>query len=75
MGGEDFSDRDGTRTRVLPLDKRALSPLSYTANAADVWLSGEELNLRPPLYQSGALNQLSYRTLAPRAGLEPAPPP
>ncbi len=38
-------------------------------------LSGEELNLRPPLYQSGALDQLSYRTIAPRAGLEPAPPP
>ena len=40
-----------------------------------LWLSGEELNLRPPPYQSGALNQLSYRTAAPRAGLEPASPP
>ena len=69
------SDRDGIRTRALPLDKRAFSPLSYTANDADMWLSGEGLNLRPPLYQSGALDQLSYRTLAPRAGLEPAPPP
>jgi hypothetical protein len=27
-------------------------------------LSGEELNLRPPLYQSGALDRLSYRTLS-----------
>lgn len=40
-----------------------------------MWLSGEELNLRPSLYQSDALNQLSYRTPAPRAGLEPASPP
>ena len=63
-------DRDGTRTRALPLDKRALSPPELHGHL----LSGKELNLRPPLYQSGALNQLSYRTLAPRAGLEPASP-
>ena len=50
--------------------------LSYTTKKLlNLRLSREELNLRPPLYQSGALNQLSYRTPAPRAGLEPAPPP
>jgi hypothetical protein len=62
-----FSDRDGIRTRILPLDKRALSPLSYTANDAGV-VAREELNLRPPLYQSGALNQLSYRTTGTPCG-------
>ena len=38
-------------------------------------LSGKELNLRPPLYQSGALDQLSYRNNRTLCGLEPAPPP
>ena len=38
-------DRDGTRTRIFPLDKRALSPLSYTANDADLVVRG---GIEPP---------------------------
>lgn len=36
----------------------------------------KDLNLRPPLYQSGALTWLSYTSslLAPPAGIEPATP-
>jgi hypothetical protein len=68
-----------TVTGLEPASSRSTSGrsrrLSYTAKILSAWLSGEELNLRPPLYQSGALDQLSYRTPAPRAGLEPAPLP
>jgi hypothetical protein len=38
-------DRDGIRTRIFPLDKRALLPLSYTANDADVVVRG---GIEPP---------------------------
>jgi hypothetical protein len=68
---QDICDRDGTRTRIVPLDKRALLPLSYTAN---VVVRG---GIEPP---ASAVSERRSRPTelpdtAPRAGLEPASPP